>query len=280
VGRIFDREIVVNAGGLRIASRSIQGDPQPTLRVQFRITRSLKKDPNTATLAFYNLKKSNRAQLQEKGIPTVIEAGYADNISQIFGGQLQFGSSIKNDTDWVSTIQTGDGANPFKISRINKSLKGPIQLSQVLDIAGQALGVNLGNLRKKVAEGGLRAGLKEFTHGISLSGKAEQVFSKLAKAYGVSWSIQDGQLLLLGPKETIDQTAVVLKPGTGLVGSPEPGEKGIVKARALLQPDLVPGRKVQIQSAEIDGFFRVEKVMFTGDSRGGDWYSDIEVKPI
>jgi hypothetical protein len=285
MGRLFDREVVLNAGGLRIASRSVEGLAQPTLRVQFKVVKSLKRDPNTATVTITNLNGDNRAALQEKGIPTILEAGYVDNVSQIFAGVLQFGSSVKNGTDFLTTIQTGDGGDKYKTARINTSLKGPVDIKSVLQTAGEALGLNLGNLREKISQGSLRPALQEMTEGVVLSGKAEQVFTRIAKQMGYSWSIQDGQIQLLAPNEVIATSDAVLLTAvdgrsTGLIGSPEPGEKGIVKARSLLQPDLLPGRKVQIQSREIDGFFRVEKAVFTGDTWGSDWYSDIEAKPL
>jgi hypothetical protein len=282
--RLFDREVVINAGGLRIASRSLTGTVKPTLRVQFKIVRALKKDPNTGEIIIYNLNKDNRVRLQEKNIPTTVEAGYVDNVSQIFGGVLQFGSNVKQGTDWVTTIQTGDGGDIYKKARINTSLKGPTSMGELLNIAGEALGLKPGNLQEKVRDGSLRAELQEIVGGRVLSGSAEKVFSRIAKAMGYGWSIQNGQIQLLGPRETIDNRATVLKVvdgvTTGLIGSPEPGEKGVVKARALLQPDLVPGRKVQIISKEVNGFFRAEKVIFTGDTWTGDWYSDIEAKPL
>lgn len=284
MGVLYDREVVINAGGLRLATRSTSGAVQPILRVQFKIVRSLKKDPNTADLTIYNLNKDNRALLQEKDIRTTIEAGYADNVSQIFDGVLEFGSSIQQGTDWLTTIQSGDGAKQYKASRINISLKGPIGVGDILREAAKAIGLNLGNSGQKIDEGSLRAGLQEWTNGKVLSGKAEKVFDNIVRSLGYGWSIQDGQVQILGPKEVIDATAIRLSviqgKTTGLVGSPEPGEKGNVKAKTLLQPDLIPGRKVQIQSREINGFFRVEKATFIGDSFGGDWYTEIEAKPL
>ena len=64
-----------------------------------------------------------------------------------------------------------------------------------------------------------------------------------------------------------------------MVGSPQPGENGIVEVRALLIPQLSPGRVVALSSRETSGFYRVEKVTYQGDTRGQDWYADLELKP-
>lgn len=287
MGELFNREVELNAGGILLSSRSPdEGISRPTLRTQFKVVRSLGKEPNSGEVSIYNLNKEHRSALQTKNTPTTLEAGYIDNISQIFSGNLQFGSSVKNGLDWITTIQSGDtGGAKYKSARINTSLKGPVSMGKVLRAAGDALGLNLGNIPEKVSQGSLRATLQEMTEGVVLSGKSIDVFTKIAKQMGYSWSIQDGQPQLLGPNESISAgDAVVLTASdglsTGLIGSPEAGEDGIVKARSLLQPDLVPGRRVQIISREVDGFFRVDKVTFTGDTWGGDWYSDIEAKPL
>ena len=281
---LFDREVVVNAGGLRIASRSVSGESQQTLRVQFSVVRFLKKEPNTAQVVLYNLKKDNRARLQEKNLETTIDAGYSNNVSQIFSGQLEYGSSVQQGTDWLTTLQSGDGSQNFRKARINTSFKGPVKIGQVLRAAGEALGFKLGNLQQKIDEGSIRQELQEWTNGKVLSGKAEKVFDRIVKSLGYGWSVQDGQIQILGPKEVLSQTAIRLAVengiSTGLIGSPEPGEDGFVKARALLQPELMPGRRVQIQTREVDGFFRIEKSTFIGDTWGQEFYTDIEVKPI
>ena len=281
MGRLFGREVVLNVAGTRIASRTLQQNEVKTvLRVGFSVVRDLKKNPNTVDVTIYNLRKDTRTRLQTKNLPTRLEAGYIDNVSQIFSGDLQYGNSLRNGPDWITTLQSGDGNRQYKSARINTSFKGPISPGQVLRRVGQALGLNLGNLTEKADKGSLRASLKQFGD-IVLSGKAEQELTKITKSMGYSWSIQDGQLQLLEPNETI-KTAdpVLLTNGTGLVGSPEAGEDGVVSARSLLQPDLLPGRRVRIQSREIDGFFRVEKVTFSGDTWARDWYSDIEAKPL
>ncbi len=284
MAKLFNRDLVLNAGGLEIRTRDPQSpDARPTLRVVFQVVRSRTKDPNTADLSIYNLKKSNRVALQEKEINTVLRAGYVDNISQIFGGQLQRGSSVRDGSDWITSIQSGDSTKAFKSSRISRSFSGPVNVEDVLEIVANELGVGLGNLKDKIAEGGVRAILSEFSNGFVAVGKTEKVLHRITKAMGYTFSIQDGQLQLLSPGETINpnpKEAILLSSSTGLIGSPEPGEKGIVKARSLMQPETLPGRKVKIESEEIDAFFRIDKVVFSGDTWASDWYSDLEMSPV
>jgi hypothetical protein len=119
-----------------------------------------------------------------------------------------------------------------------------------------------------------------FLTGYVAHGRASTELERLLSARGLEWSIQDGRLQVL-PKRGTTAQVVSLSPDTGLVGSPEygtPDKKGaasVLKVKALLQPQIKPGGKIRIDSANIHGvFFRVEEVEHRGDTAGGDWYSD------
>ncbi|KKK49424.1 hypothetical protein LCGC14_3135220, partial [marine sediment metagenome] len=91
----------------------------------------------------------------------------------------------------------------------------------------------------------------------------------------------DEQVQLLRQGGTNGDDQVLLNAASGLIGSPEIGEDGILDARSLLQGKLSPGRPVRIESSAIDdGFFRIEKVIHFGDIAGNEWYSDIEARAI
>lgn len=284
MGDLFNRDAVLTAGGIRISSQDpATKEPQPMLRFVFKIVKTLSKDPNTAEVSIYNLSSENRARLQTKNVLTTLEAGYKGNVHQIFSGVLQYGQSAQQGTDWVTTVQSADGADKFKSARINVGLRGPVTLTQALNTVSQAMGLPPGNASEKASAGSVRGGastLTSFVHGLVMSGKAEAQLDKVLKSMGYSWSIQDGALQVLGPAETVSGQVISLEVGTGLIGSPQAGEDGVIKARSLLQTDLLPGRKVQILSRLINGFFRIEKATFIGDTWGSEWYTEMEVKPV
>ena len=176
---LFDRDLVLNVGGLRIASRlsdqtreklGLQAEEVATiLKATFKVVRSRKKEPNKAEISIYNLKADNRAALQERNQPTTIEAGYKNNISQIFGGDLEFAQNRQDGRDWITTLQAGDSSQAFKAARVNTSMKGPAAIGDVLRTAAKALGIGEGNLEETISNGSLRGDLTEFVNGIVLS---------------------------------------------------------------------------------------------------------------
>lgn len=287
MSELFDREVSINVAGLQLASRGLKGEQKPGLRVTFRVEKTLKKDPNTAEIVVWNLSADSRASVQDEGLLTEIEAGYFGNTSLIFKGELDYGQSTREGPDWITRLETQDGGAQYRSSRINISFDASTLLQDAMRTAAGALGVGLGNLEQALGEGLPRESATQYVKGLVLSGKASKQFDKVCKRAGFDWSIQDGQLQLTRPGQVVNPAeAIVLMPGTGLIGSPERGEKGIVKARSLLQPDLMPGKKVQIRAGEqnglweVDGFYRVEKSIFTGDTGGSDWYVDVEAKPL
>ena len=280
---LFDRDFEINVDGKLIAARAV--DPKSGrsveidhLRVAFKVNRTLKKKPNAVTLILTNLSEDSRAKLQKLLVPVSIKAGYLDNTHEIFSGELTYGSSILDGTDWITRLQAGDGAKAFQSARISESLAGPAQVSDVMRKAAEALGVGTGNLDQKLQ--GLRSVFKQYTQGVALYGKAEKQFSKVLNPMGYDWSIQGGNLLILGPEEYIGTTAYVLSSNTGLLNSPEVGDNGLVQCKTLMIPDLSPGRPVKLDSKAVKGLFRIEEIEFVGDSGTSDWGSTLSLKPV
>lgn len=280
MGEYFNRAFALTIGTVRIASETIDGEPNRPPRITFEVERTTKREPNTAKIAIFNLREDTRALIRTKGIPTILEAGYAGQSSQIFSGALEYGSTTREGSDWIMRFESTDGGKQTRAGRMNISFKPGLNIGEVLRKSAEALGVGLGNVLEKAQQGNVRGALQEFGNGIVLSGPATKQFDKIAKTLGYEWSIQDGQLQLLEANGAIDATRPVkLSATTGLIGTPQSGEDGKLDVRALLSPRLLPGRLVNIDALEIQGFFRIERVVFKGDTRGAPWFAELEVKP-
>ncbi len=282
MAELFNRDLKVNVGGIEIAIRPDEEDePRPTLRVSFKVDRNTGTEPNTAQLSIYNLRKDNRVLLQQgKDLRTVVDAGYVGFTHTIFDGDLRHASSVRDGTNWVTSLQSGDGAREYLSARINKAFKKGVTAAQLLDGLAAETGIKPGNLEDAKARAAFFESLGGLQNGRVFSGSVQKFTKELAKALGFEYSIQNGAHQFLEPGAVLTLPAVVLAPGTGLVGSPEPGEKGMVSARSLLQPDLMPGRQVKLESREVDGHYKVTKVVFVGDTWGNEWYSDVELRPL
>jgi len=113
---------------------------------------------------------------------------------------------------------------------------------------------------------------------------------QFAKEYGFDWSIQDGEVIT-NPIGSIvgENESILIGASTGMIGSPTITEIG-VDVTTLLNPRLLPNRPFQIVSrtgdiqignlffrdvkrTEAEGLYKIEEVIFKGDSREGDWTS-------
>lgn len=269
---------------ITISTLEIVVDPAAAgshLDVAFHVERSLKPEPNTAELQVWNLNPDNRMALEElELVPVQIDAGYEGGMSMLYLGTMRTVFTTRDGPDLVTSIQSGDGEKEYEQSRINVSLaKGVSNLDAFKQVA-KALGVSLGNLESAEISGRLLTAPALFPQGTVLSGQVSQVVTELAGSMGLEWSIQSGALQLLPLQQALAGTAVFLSPGTGLVGVPSVDSEGILTAQTLLIPDLFPGRIVSLESENLSGAFRVEKVAYTGDTSGDDWYVDLEAKKL
>jgi hypothetical protein len=246
------------------------------LRVQFKISKSLHKDPNTAEITVTNLSERSRAEMMGKGAKVILQAGYSQTISQIFHGDARLIEHTREGVDWTTKIQTGDGERAFVHARINESFKSGTPLSGVINKVANKIGLGVGNL---ASASGLQS--KQYVSGYAARGKASKELDNVLKAAGYEWSIQDGALQILRPGATTEEI-IELNEDHGLIGSPEHGTpvtKGgppVLKIKSLLQPHIKPGCRVKLKSQGYDGLFRVLKLEHEGDTAGGSWYTSFE----
>jgi hypothetical protein len=248
--------------------------------VRFEITKSLApKTPNAAELKIWNLNADHRQRLQElERVYVSIEAGYESATSVLFRGDLRDVVSTRENSDWVTTI-TSDSGRRARKKRIIKSFAPGSSVADVLKHAASALGVRLGNTAQRVVSAKI-AGTQasKFFNGYALAGAIDEELDRLARSCNLEWSIQDDELQFLDYGEALDQLAIKLEPESGLIGSPEPGNKGIAEVRCLILPDLYPGRRVQMISEHVRGMYRVETTKHTGSTFGNEWWVDLQLK--
>lgn len=271
-GRQFSRYYEVLIDDIRIKGSTID----------FTAVRSLDTIPNTLELSITNLGDSKRTYLQEhKNQVVQLTAGYEDHYGVIYLGECRAGVSRYQRPDWVTDISSGDGERQLAESRINKSfLPGVSYETVVLEVANSLGDVGLGNLKKILKKGKLPGGGQSFPNGITVSGPSKKELKKLMISSGLEWSVQNRQLQVLEANKSLGDIAYRLTPDSGLIGSPVLDNLGNLECRALLNPDIVPGRQIELDSRYVKGRFRATRCVYTGNSVGGPWYVDIEGEKI
>jgi hypothetical protein len=145
----------------------------------------------------------------------------------------------------------------------------------VVRTLAQQMGIGEGNLATVTELLGASA-----RAGTVLHGQAAQELSRLCTQSGLEWSVQDGVLQFLRRGQGLERQAITLDSETGLIGSPERAGWRRIKLKALLQPDLVPGRKIVVDSSTAQGEYRITHVEYSGDTRSEDWHAELTAREI
>ena len=277
----FGRTYLVTVGDVDVSA----------LDVQFDVVKSTKSEPNTCELRIFNLSPDTRASVEAEDAPRmVVRAGYeadGDPPPMLFTGDARRVYTEREGLDLVTTIQGSDRGRDIQTARISKSYNPGTAVTTVLRDAVSALGIGEGNLSEFLASYSMRNGSTEFADGYVADGPARLVLDALVRAANLRWSVQNGNLQLLQTGQALQSTALRLTPQTGLVGTPTrnytgstAAERRKVTCQAFILAGVEPGRRLVLESENIEGSFEVRQTVYKGDSTGTDWYANLELAPL
>ena len=288
--RLFNRRSVISVDTVQVEGGTDERGGPLGLDVEFEVEKDLGGKPNTASLKIWNLNEDHRKALtakvssKTKRARVRIEAGYKDNVSRIFEGDVRHLWHERTGPDVVTNCETGDGEHYVSTARIFRSWAPGTPVEVVVRDVALSLGAGNGNLTEAVAGAVLKGWGPTYTQGTSVGGKTVDVLNRLTRSVGLEWSIQDGTLQFLGTGASLQGTAILVSEDTGLVGVPSVDHTGKnagqVLFKTLMIPDLFPGRKIRLESAEMQGFFRVVKAKYSGAIRGEEWYISVEARSL
>ena len=280
--RVYELTVIPPGGEARI----IKG-----LRVNFEITKSILSFPNLARITLYNPNQDTLSALEEKYTRIVLNAGYEGDLRLLFKGDVRNVFQTKTGRDRLLTIYSGDGEKSWQNATFNKTLSESLSVSSAIqEVLKTFSDVNIGTLQ------GLPQ-VADKMRGQVLSGSSKDIMDNFAEEYGFSWSIQDGEIIITPEQEPLEgDEAVLVTAATGMIGSPTITEIG-VDVTTLLNPRLLPNRGFIIESinAEVtignlffrnvkrttaEGLYKIQEVVFRGDSRDGDWLSSVKGRII
>ncbi len=243
--------------------------------VEFSITRTLKPEPPSAQIKVYNLSKDNQKLLgSKKSLVVQLQAGYQGSTTLVYFGTVASAWTQRVDADEVTHLESGDGEAQFGLARLNHTTSkqgAQVQIDVALQIIVTALGVNQGNLLSALPA--LRKAGIQTIPGAALAGSAAKRLTDLLLSAGFSWSIQAGALQILEIVSAINPTqAILCSPDTGMIDSPSVDSKGIVNAKMLIIPGLLPGVLVTFDTKFLTGTYKVQQTHHTGQTWGDEWY--------
>ena len=267
------------------------------MHIKFRVQQQDEASPNNALIRVYNLSDQTSRSTQEF-CRVVLQAGYDDEgMGVIFDGTVTaYRRGRENALDSFLEIQAADGDLFHNFCIVQKTLAKGSTMGDVLDAI------------EKSPNGALVGYSDVAPQTASIRGKVLfmmgcDVLHNVAKTYGTTWSIQNGQIQIIKTDGYLPNEAVKLNATTGMIGAPEQTVDGI-NVRALLSSKYIVGGLLQIDNKDItqlqytaantyavpfnrytgtevmmpttdDGYYRIYSAEHNGDNRGHEWYTDL-----
>lgn len=280
---------------LLVSTDSGDGLDLSNLRIVFDVKLTDSQTPNAAKIRVYNLSQDLVARIQKEFTYITLQAGYDSNFGTIFYGNIKqviYGS--ENNVDTFIDIAAGDGDDAYNNSVVNTTLDGNVKQSDIIDAA-----------LVPMFDRGIERGFVDDTdshalpRGRVMYGMSRDYLQVAAYNTNTTWSIQNGKYQSVKLTGSVPNTAIVLNSKTGLVGTPNQTNDGII-VQCLLNPNIKVASQVQINQSDIqleliedstdggeagasttpspiaaDGFYRVYIAEYVGDTRGNDWYANL-----
>ncbi len=262
-------------------------------RISFEVTKTCKPTPNIAIIKIYNLNPSNEQKIKNEFDEVILNAGYDGAVDLVFRGNIKHVYRYRDGPDRITEIEAGDGDHDYQSAVMNKTFAAGTDSTAIVAHAVETFASTGGTVGGEVQVAGPAR-----IRGKVVSGNTRDVLDDVARQAGANWSIQDGQLDIIGSDTTRAGVAIVLTSETGLLGAPETSDKGIsakclmnpkikingalkldnnsIKAKREKQPDGKPAAKPKKGNVALDpdGVYKVIKLVHKGDTRGQDWMTE------
>lgn len=249
---------------------------------------------DSCAIEIYNLSDETLKYFEGSFVAADFYVGYKEiGMKRLFAGQITQVTTRKNQTDRVTQIIMGSGYTELNYTLLNKVVPAGKTVKDVVEeirkeMPGVVRGIYAGtNLNNPVI------------YGYPLHGTPKEMLQEIGRANNVEWRVDNQVLYANDVKGAIGKSAFVFSKDTGLIevpyktsgnlngnlkhgGSKPKNPKSStttsttvvpgVQFKALLNPEVLPGTIIELKDTELDGFYKVDNVRFTGDYRGESWY--------
>lgn len=254
---LFDR-----AWSVTIGLPGEAGFKYDKLKTTFEIEKTSASYANKAKIELYNLNDQSRLNFQRKGLQIRLEAGYRGLTEVLYIGDVTKTQTQRKGPDIVTLFEAGDSEKQLTTAHFNKSYPAGVTFLQIISDMVKALNVNQGPI--------IGIPNVKYNNGFTVSGSIKTIMDTLIPNQGLEWSIQNGYLQIIPVTAHNGDEAVFLSQDTGLIGIPSQKDSG-VEFISLLNPKLLPGMPVQLDSKLFKGFYKIKKSKIEGDSHGQKW---------
>lgn len=235
---------------------------KPPFTMEMDITRNTLTSANVCQIRLYNLSKKNRDLIHFNAYNTslfnkiVVNAGYGNNLGNIFAGNVSRAWSVREGTNFITQIECYDGGFAYVNGQVDMSFPvgTPLKLV-ILSLMQQLPNVQLG------AVGNFDGVLKRSN---TYSGNPAQILFEIT---GGAFYIDNGKAYALKNNEfNAGQPVVLVNDATGLLGTPRLEETKAI-FEMIFEPSLNVGSLVVVNSTTfpaVNGTYSITAVKHRG----------------
>lgn len=267
------------------------------LQIEFTVTKVADSDINTMSLALYNVSEATKGLLKyDKDTVVTLQTAYRNGtwtktsddspLELLFQGTVFNMQTVRSGANVVTNIECKDGNVPLREARASSQWPEGVTVRQIVTnlVEKHFIGVSIGEIFGDALD-------HKFQNGYSARGPVRKVLDNLAKANQLQWNITDGVFNMFPKNKTLEETTLIISNVLGTVeplfqepnqlknATELPNPDG-VKFRQLLNPKFKPGKKLEVDSKNIKGDYKTEKVTHKGAYRGNLWESQIEAVKV
>ena len=283
----FLREVRVQVGDA--AERLTVED----LLIRFRVQKYANGTPAEGEIDIYNLADASETRVQERGKAVVLFAGYDGRLEEVFRGDVRRVERFREKYDRITRIHVGGAVQNRTVAIFRRAYEGETAVRTIVQDAVAELGLDIGPLTLIPAD----ATKTNFRYN---GGSISLLLDRLLEPYGVSWYEEDGTVRFTRLQASADDRpdGVTISENTGLIGTPTRTDDGI-RFKTLLDHRLKLDTVVTVQAfaavlragsggggtneraAELEGArWKVVEVVHGGDNREGEFYTQVEGRPV
>lgn len=223
--------------------------------VEFDIHRNSLSSANVCQIRVKNLAPNNRKQIRHNQYDwgdqrtIAFQAGYGDNLSLAFMGNITQAWSVREGVDMVTQIECFDGGYAYVNAVTNNQYPKNTPQSSIIDSLVSSL--------PGVTKGAIGSYPGQIARGNSYSGSTTNI---LGDVTGGGFFIDNGKANCLNDGECIDTAIPLINAASGLLGTPVLEEQ-YINLEMLFEPSIRVGQLVQLESQTESFFNGTHKVL-------------------
>lgn len=252
------------------------------LRVDFSVSKNSESNSNKSTISIYNLNETTRSFVADsKDLEFYVGYETSETEYLYVKGENDDVNIYPDGLDVVTTIEVEEGKNTLENSNFIKSYTTGTTRKKIVKDALASLSLD-SVIDEKLVDRVLDTlddVDSKLENGSTFCKKTKDFLDDFFKLAGISYSIQNGELLILSPDDTLGSDTYYISPSNGLIGNPIKTKKGC-DIQTMLLPELKIGMKINLDSKYIKGNFKVIEFIGAGSTHGNEWGMNIKLKEL